>query len=175
MLWKGQEMFQGRYSETPRVKSVPVRAGSNRIPPGAWGQDATLAGSFTPGTSSLALEGGWLCLAGWASLCLISTFVWQKPSRELVQSPLSLGTFVPAAATPSFLALSPGPLPSNHSLSSSCTKPSGPKHTSWPAGLPHFLQGSLSPVCPLCLLMSPPSLSCPVFLYPPTPCCTGLG
>lgn len=137
------------------MESFSVRTSSNRIL-GAWGQDTTLACSFTSGNTA-RLFGTWLIKPGrtWVAETQQgqSPSVWGPLCRQQPQS--SPGACSPCScASPSL------------SLPRLCqpTLWPCPKYTSCPSGMPSLAQPFSVPSSSLYLLMSPPSFYAQRFL-----------
>lgn len=140
------------------MKSVPVRAGSNRIPLGP-GDGIQPWQAPSPQGTQLRGFGSWLVKPG--RTCFPAASSVPLCGRSLAGQ---LGTSAPSAWNSlshqrlllPFQPTLPPPLPSRHRLSSSSTSPVAPSAL---PSLPACLLGSglPSPLHPLCLWRSPPS------------------
>lgn len=126
------------------MKSVPVRAGSNRIPLGPGDGIQPWQAPSSQGTQLHGFGGG---LVKPGRTCFPAASLVPLCGRSLAGQ---LGSSAPSAwnslshqrlLLPFQLTLPP-PLPSSHRLSSSSTSPRGPKCTSQPAGLLSLVQAS---------------------------------
>lgn len=149
------------------MKSVPVRAGSNRIPLGP-GDRIQPGQAPSPLGTQLCGFGSWLVKpGGTASCCLICALVWQKPSRPAGPHPPQPGD--PCSTSGHSFLSRPLSHPLCHLITLS--PPAAPAHlapsdflacqpASFCSGLPVPSSSSL-------LIEVTPILSRPVFPYPP--------